>query len=330
MDMDGFQVPGDLRRVWDFSRDGVRRSLDESLRRLGTDHVEIVYAHDPDQFREGAAREALEALAQLRSQGVVRAIGVGTNAVDELADLLRDGLIDVVMLAGRYTLLEQGGLRTALDPALAAGAGIVAVGVFNSGLLSVEWPSSDAKYDYGQAPPDLIARARQIAAVCERHGTTLPDAAIAFPLLHPAVSSVAIGMRNAAQVDSNVARYERGVPQELWADLVESQLLDRRRAGSDWADCRTWLTTARGPVGDPRDQGARAVRPDRTTPGALRRLRSTTHQLTGRYLVHRLGPLRRRQWSDRPSGPIGFSRPWISIAKWLGTDAAACATGLVL
>lgn len=225
-DTDGFEVPGDLRRVWDFTRDGVRRSLNDSLRRLGTDHVEIVYAHDPDQFREGAAREALEALAHLRSQGVVRAIGVGTNAVEELAELLRDGLIDVVMLAGRYTLLEQGGLRTVLDPALAAGAGIVAVGVFNSGLLSVAWPTADAKYDYGQAPADLIARARQIAAVCERHGTTLPDAAIAFPLLHPAVSSVAIGMRTAEQVESNVARYERGVPSELWADLIDSHLID--------------------------------------------------------------------------------------------------------
>ena len=226
VDTEGFDVPGDLRRVWDFSRDGVRRSLDGSLQRLGIDHVEIVYAHDPDQFREGAAREALEALAGLRSQGVVRAIGVGTNAVDELPELFRDGLIDVVMLAGRYTLLEQGGLRTALEPALAAGAGIVDVGVFNSGLLSVAWPATDAKYDYGQAPPELIARARQLATVCERHGTTLPDAAIAFPLLHPAVSSVAIGMRTPEQVDSNLARYERGVPVELWADLIDSQLID--------------------------------------------------------------------------------------------------------
>jgi D-threo-aldose 1-dehydrogenase len=226
IDTDGFEVPGDLRRVWDFSRDGVRRSLDDSLQRLGTDHVEIVYAHDPDQFRPGAAREALEALAQLRSQGIVRAIGVGTNVVDELAELFRDGLIDVVMLAGRYTLLEQGALRTALEPALAAGVGIVAVGVFNSGLLSAAWPASDAKYDYGQAPPDLISRARQLAVVCERHGRTLPDAAIAFPLLHPAVSSVAIGMRTAEQVESNVARYKRGVPGELWVDLVDSQLVD--------------------------------------------------------------------------------------------------------
>jgi D-threo-aldose 1-dehydrogenase len=225
-DTDGFDVPGDLRRIWDFSRDGVRRSLDDSLLRLGTDHVEIVYAHDPDQFREGAAREALEALAELRAQGVVRAIGVGTNAVDELPELFRDGLLDVAMLAGRYTLLEQGGLRSALDPARAAGAGIVVVGVYNTGLLSAAWPASDAKYDYGQAPPDLIARARELAIVCERHGTTLPEAAIAFALLHPAVSSVAIGMRSAEQVESNVGRYQHAVPTEMWAELVDSQLIE--------------------------------------------------------------------------------------------------------
>jgi D-threo-aldose 1-dehydrogenase len=224
-DTDGFEVPGDLRRVWDFSRDGVRRSLDDSLRRLGTDNVEIVYAHDPDQFREGAAREALDALAQLRSQGVVRAIGVGTNAVDELPQLLRGGLIDVVMLAGRYTLLEQGGLRSVLEPALEAHASIVAVGVFNSGLLSTAWPASNAKYNYDQASPDLVARARQLAIVCERHGTTLPQAAIAFPLLHPAVTSVALGMRTAQHVDTNVARYERPVPKELWDDLISSHLI---------------------------------------------------------------------------------------------------------
>jgi D-threo-aldose 1-dehydrogenase len=225
-DTDGFDVPGDLRRVWDFSRDGVRRSLDDSLGRLGMDHVEILYAHDPDQFREGAARQALEALAELRSQGVVRAIGVGTNTVDELAELFRDGLIDVAMLAGRYTLLEQGGLRSALAPALAANASIVAVGVFNTGLLSSARPASDARYNYAQAPPDLVARARQLAIVCERHGTTLPSAAIAFPLLHPAVASVAIGMRSAKQVESNMATYEGDVPKELWADLVDSGLID--------------------------------------------------------------------------------------------------------
>ena len=230
-DTEGFDVPGDLRREWDFSRDGVRRSLDESLLRLGTDHVEIVYAHDPDQFREGAARDGLEALAELRAQGVVRAIGVGTNSVDELSGLFRDGLLDVAMLAGRYTLLENGGLQTALEPALAAGAGIVVVGVYNTGLLSTARPASDARYNYSQAPPDLIARARQLAVACERHGTTLPAAAIAFALLHPAVSSVAIGMRSADQVDSNVDRYHQAVPKDLWADLVDAHLIESAAVG---------------------------------------------------------------------------------------------------
>ena len=226
LDDDGFVVPGDIRRVWDFSPDGVRRSLDDSLRRLGMDHVDIVYAHDPDQFNEGAARQALEALAELRSQGVVRAIGVGTNTADQLADLFRDGLLDVAMLAGRYTLLEQTGLAAALEPARAAHASIVAVGVFNSGLLSAARPAPDARYEYAPAPAEVLVRAGRLADACERHGVTLPDAAIAFPLLHPAVSSVTLGMRSAEQVRVNVERYRRRVPDELWADLVAEDLID--------------------------------------------------------------------------------------------------------
>ena len=165
LDDDGFAVPGDLRRVWDFSPDGVRRSLDDSLRRLGMDHVDIVYAHDPDQFNDGAARQGLAALAELRSQGVVRAIGVGTNTADQLADLFRDGLLDVAMLAGRYTLLEQTGLSAALEPARAAHASIVAVGVFNTGLLSAARPAPDARYEYAPAPAE-VARSRGSAGRC--------------------------------------------------------------------------------------------------------------------------------------------------------------------
>jgi D-threo-aldose 1-dehydrogenase len=230
-DDDGFDVPGDLRRVWDFSRDGVRRSLDESLLRLGTDRVEIVYAHDPDQFRAGAAREGLEALAELRAQGVVRAIGVGTNSVAELSELFRDGLLDVAMLAGRYTLLESGGLQTVLEPALAAGGGVVVVGVYNTGLLSTARPAADARYNYEQAPPEMIERANHLAIICERHETTLPEAAIAFALLHPAVSSVTIGIRSADEVDSNVDRYEKAVPKALWADLVDAHLVEPSSVG---------------------------------------------------------------------------------------------------
>jgi D-threo-aldose 1-dehydrogenase len=225
-DTEGFDVPGDLERRWDFTREGVRASLGSSLDRLGLDHVDVVYAHDPEQASPTAAREGLEALAELKREGVVKAIGIGTNAVGDLADLIADGLLDVVMLAGRYTLLEQPGLSTVLDPAAEAGVAVVAVGVFNSGLLAVDRPGDDAKYDYGDAPAALIGRATRIAEVCEAHGTTLPAAAIALPLRHPAVVAVAVGVRDRTQVDQNLDRYAASIPDALWADLVSEGLLD--------------------------------------------------------------------------------------------------------
>jgi len=231
LDTEGFVVSGDLHRVWDFSRDGVRRSLDASLERLGLDHVDIVYAHDPDQFRESAAREGLAALGALRAEGVVRAIGVGTNVTTQLPGLLADGLLDVAMVAGRYTLMDQSALVTALEPAARAGASIVAVAVFNTGLLSTSRPARDAKYDYGQVPAELIARANALADVCEAHGTSLPAAAIAFPLLHPAVASVTLGMRNPGQVDSNLDRHESEIPEALWDALVDAGLLSPASIG---------------------------------------------------------------------------------------------------
>jgi D-threo-aldose 1-dehydrogenase len=231
LDDDGFVVPGDLRRVWDFTRDGVRRSLDESLLRLGLDHVDVVYAHDPDQFRESAAREALASLAELRAEGMIRAIGVGTNTTEQLTELFSEGLLDVVMLAGRHTLIDRAGLGAALQPALEAGAGIVAVGVFNSGLLSTPRPGAGAWYDYAPVPPEILERALRLATVCEHAGTTLPDAAIAFPLRHPAVTSVTLGMRSAEQVHDNVERYRRGVPAHLWAELVAADLVDASAVG---------------------------------------------------------------------------------------------------
>jgi D-threo-aldose 1-dehydrogenase len=226
LDDDGFVVPGDLRRVWDVSGEGVRRSLDDSLTRLGLDRVDIAYAHDPDQFRPSAGLEALEALAELRSQGLVRAIGVGTNAPDRIPGLFTSGLADIVMVAGRYTLLEQGGLSSALEPARLSGVAVVVAGVFNSGLLSSPWPADDARYDYTQASRETITRARLLAEACTRHGTTLPAAAIAFPLLHPAVVGVALGMRSVEQIDANLDRYAQGVPAALWEDLRANGLID--------------------------------------------------------------------------------------------------------
>lgn len=224
-DTEGFAVPGDLVRRWDFSRDGILASLDASLARLGTDRIDIVYAHDPDQCSPGSARDALETLRDLQRQGAIGAVGVGTNSVVGLQPLIAEGLLDIVMLAGRYTLLEQDALDAVLEPARHAGVAVVAVGVFNSGLLSTNRPSAGDKYDYGEATPELVERARRLEAVCQAHGVELPAAAMAFPLLHPAVVDVTVGVRTAEQVDQNADRYSKRVPATLWADLVADGLL---------------------------------------------------------------------------------------------------------
>lgn len=233
VDDEGFIVPGNLRRVWDFTAEGVRRSIQESLERLGLDYIDIAYAHDPDQFSSVAAWDALEALAELRAEGLIRAIGVGTNSAEQVRALCQTGLPDVMMLAGRYTLLDQVGLDTALEPAHAAGVAVVAVGVFNSGILSTPRPDAAAKYDYGEVPPAILERARHIAEICHALDVDLPAAAIAFPLMHPAVVSVGLGMRSAGQVRENVARFQQTFPTELWTELVKAGLLDPRTTDTE-------------------------------------------------------------------------------------------------
>ncbi|MFD5540586.1 aldo/keto reductase [Streptomyces sp. NPDC127079] len=225
MDDQGFVVRDDLRRQWDFSRDGVLRSLEETLERTGLDRLDIVYLHDPDDHWRQAADEAMPALAELRGQGVIGAIGAGMNQSAMLARFLRETAADVVMLAGRYTLLDQSALDDVLPAAQAHGKSVVAVGVFNSGLLSEDRPAEGMKYDYQDAPRDLVHRALAVAEVCERYGTTLPAAAIAFPRTHPAVVNVTLGMRTADQVRRNVALHARAVPDGLWAELRAQGLI---------------------------------------------------------------------------------------------------------
>jgi D-threo-aldose 1-dehydrogenase len=225
VDDEGFDVPGTHRRVWDFSRDGVLRSLEESLEHLGLDRVDIVFLHDPDDHQEQAFDSAYPALEELRAQGVVSAIGAGMNQSAMLADFARHTDVDLLMLAGRYTLLEQTALDELLPTCDRRGVGIVAAGVFNSGLLAHATPPDDATYDYGNASEELIHRARRIAEVCERHGTTLPAAALAFPLAHPAVVSVCVGAHSPEQVDRNVRLARAGVPAEVWAELKADGLL---------------------------------------------------------------------------------------------------------
>jgi D-threo-aldose 1-dehydrogenase len=227
-DDDGFVVPGDLERRWEFSADGVRQSIAESIERLGIERIDVLYAHDPDQAWPGAAREGLASLAAAKADGLATAVGVGTNSIDGLVAMIDDGLIDVMMLANRYTLLDHEDALPVMATAARRGVAIVAAGVFNSGLLATPRPVEGARFDYREAGGDLVAKVNAIADVCEAHGVDVPTAAIAFPLLQPAVTSVVLGMRSEADVDQNLDRYETPVPAGLWVDLIAEGLIAAR------------------------------------------------------------------------------------------------------
>ena len=229
MDDEGFDVPATTRRRWDFTRDGVRRSVQESLDRLGLDRLDVAYLHDPENHWEQALAEALPALLELRDEGVVGAVGAGMNFAEPLAELIRDDRgVDLVMCAGRHTLLEQA--EELVHLAFERGVGVVAAGVYNSGLLATPRPGPDPMYDYAPAPTHLVARVEALATVCERHGVTLPDAALAFPLRHPAVVSVVVGAASSEQVDDAVDRHHRPIPDALWSDLAAAGLISPRSA----------------------------------------------------------------------------------------------------
>lgn len=219
-DDEGFDVPATSKRQWDFSEAGIRRSIEQSLERLGLDHVDIAYLHDPDvhDLAKGIG-EALPALEKLRADGVVKAIGVGTNSAEAALECVEAADLDLVMLAGRYTLLEQPSVPL-LDRCLARGTGIVNVGVFNSGLLARPEVPEDAHYDYARAPRALVERARALASVCRDFGVELPTAALQFGLKHPAVVNVAVGASSPEQMVANAARMNEDVPEELWAALA--------------------------------------------------------------------------------------------------------------
>ncbi|MDX2594460.1 aldo/keto reductase [Streptomyces sp. WI03-4A] len=219
----GFAVPASLRRVWDFGADGVRRTLEASLERLGLDRVDVVYLHDPDDHAEQAFREAYPALERLRSEGLVGAIGAGMNQAEMLTRFVRDTDVDVVLCAGRYTLLDRSAAHELLPEAAARGVSVVIGGAFNSGLLADPGPA--APYDYGRAPRELVERARRLAAVAERHGITLRAAALAFCAAHPAVVTVLAGARSAAEVHDCADQFTTRVPPAFWHDLHTTGLL---------------------------------------------------------------------------------------------------------
>ncbi|MFF1810953.1 aldo/keto reductase [Streptomyces sp. NPDC058251] len=214
----GFAVPDTLIRRPDYSRDGVLRSLEGSLTRLGLDRVDIVYVHDPDDHLDIAVEQALPALAALRDQGVIGAVGVGMNAVDPLLRIVAEADVDAVMVAGRWTLLDRTA-RPLLDACAERGVSVVAAAPFNSGLLSRPRPPDSATFDYGPAPDAVLRRARHLADLCAAHGTVLPHAAVRFPLRAPVVAGVVAGFRSAAEVTSAAHWAATDLTDAAWSDL---------------------------------------------------------------------------------------------------------------
>lgn len=223
----GFVVPADVTRVWDPSPDGVRRSLEESLERLGLDRVDVLFLHDPDEYddMEGSVRSAVPALVDLREEGVVSAVGIGSKSVEAHLAGLRAGALDLLMIAGRYTLLEQPAAPELLPECRRRDVDVVVAGAFNSGLLSTSNPGPGARYEYGDAPPEMIEKARQLAAICAEHEVELPVAALQFPLRERVVRSVVIGAAEPDHVRENVRRVSEPVPEELWEHLAAEGLL---------------------------------------------------------------------------------------------------------
>jgi D-threo-aldose 1-dehydrogenase len=218
MDAHGFVVPATHERRFNFSADGIRRSLDESLGRLGLDRIDVVLLHDPDEHGDQAFREAYPALERLRDEGVVGAIGAGMNQSAMLARFVTETDVDAVLLAGRYTLLDRSAADTLLRAAAERGVSVIAGGVFNSGLLAD--PGTNPRYDYAAAPDALITRARKIEAVCAGFGVPLRAAAARFPLRHPAVASVLIGASNAYQIEEAIENRCLDIPADLWDALA--------------------------------------------------------------------------------------------------------------
>ena len=224
-DNEGFAVVSNRRRRWDFSRDGVLRSIEDSLRRLEVDRLDVVFVHDPDDHYEEAVATAFPTLIELRDEGVIGAIGAGMNQTEMLTRFVREVDIDTIMLAGRYTLLDPDGLDDVLPACVENDVQVVAVGIFNSGLLSQPRPAVDATFNYAPAPAALLEKTNKLADLCESHGVTLPAVALAFPLFHPAVAGIAVGCRTPEEVHTNAALARTEIPTALWQALKSAGLL---------------------------------------------------------------------------------------------------------
>jgi D-threo-aldose 1-dehydrogenase len=227
----GRRVQPDGSVVFDWTRDGILRSIEESLVRLGLERIDIVHLHDvdaafsdPAEAHRAALDVAFPTLAELRAQGVIGAIGAGMNQWEMPAHFARHADFDCFLLAGRYTLLEQGGLPL-LRLCRKRGIAVLLGGVFNSGILATG-ARPGAKYNYADAPPDVLARVARLEAVCAEFGVPLATAALHFPLRHPAVTALVLGAVAPAEVRQNLAALAAPVPPELWQAFGDAGLAD--------------------------------------------------------------------------------------------------------
>ncbi len=202
--------------MFDYSRDGVLRSLEESLERLGADRLDIVHVHDPDAHEAEALATAFPTLIELREQGVIGQVGCGMNQVAMLARFVEQVDLDCILMAGRYTLLDRSG-EALLEECQALGIDVIAGGVFNSGLLAK--PVVGATFDYAAASPELVARAQALQSVCEEFFVPLPAAALQFVSRHSAVVRTLVGARSAVEIAADVAYADMDIPAELWPQL---------------------------------------------------------------------------------------------------------------
>jgi D-threo-aldose 1-dehydrogenase len=209
------EIP-DADPVFDFVRDGVLRSLEDSLQRLGVDRLDIVHVHDPDAHEAQALATAFPTLIELREQGVIGKVGCGMNQAEMLARFVERVDLDCILLAGRYTLLDRSGVAL-LDRCAERGVEVIAGGVFNSGLLAA--PAAGATFDYAVAAPELVARAQRLQEVCEQFGVPLPAAALQFVTRHPAICRTLVGARSAHEIEADIEFATMEIPPDLWPAL---------------------------------------------------------------------------------------------------------------
>lgn len=222
-DIDNLFLDADntVERKFDFSATGVRSSLEASLERLGLDSVDVLFIHDPDADPDAAIFEAYPQLERMRSEGIIKAIGIGMNQCEIPTRFIKETDIDLVLIAGRYSLLDQSAATELLPLALERNVDVIAAGVFNSGILAN--PVKGATFDYLPASDELLARAVRIREVLTGHRVSLTAAAMQFPFQHPAVKSVLVGCRNLAEVKGNISEFNKTIPNKVWQDLVSVQ-----------------------------------------------------------------------------------------------------------